>query len=382
LSRPLSVGLDLVFLGERAGGAGRYARELVPALLATEPGLRLHAFVSRDLPRDLLAEPWARDVRWERLPVGLSGPPWHLAAQFGAIPALAIARRLDVVHGLANVVPVHIPRVRSIVTLLDLIWLHVGEAWGARRAVRSTRRLSLFCARNADRVLAISHEAARDFSRTVQLDPARIDVAPLGVSERDFATPAPEEALRSRLDLGPGPVVLCVAQKRPYKNQAALVRALAELDDRVRLVLPGEPTAYEDELRALAGEVGVAQRVRLPGWVDESELEGLYRLATCVVLPSLIEGFGLPVLEAMRRGVPVACAERGALGEVAGDAALLFDPEDQTAVTTAVRRLLDDPLLRAELARRGRERVAEFSWLRTAELTLESYRHAAAGARR
>jgi glycosyltransferase involved in cell wall biosynthesis len=360
----MRVGLNLVWLGERAGGAGTYAHELIPALLEAEPGLELHLFVSRDAPGSLLGAPWAGDVRWATLPVGLSGPPLHLPAQFAALPALALRRRLQVVHGLANVVPVRVPGVASVVTLLDLIWLHAGTEWGTPRAIRSTRALSLFCARHARRVLAISHAAADDFVATVGLDRAKLDVAPLGVRDTPPAAVTPEPELRRRLGLGAGPVVLCVAQKRPYKHQAALVRALPGLDPSVRLVLPGASTPYEDDLRALAAELGMTDRVVLPDWVDDADLEGLYALAACFALPSRIEGFGLPILEAMRRGVPVCCSDRGSLPGVGGPA----------AVTGALRRILGDPALAADLAARGRERVAQFTWRRTAEATLESYR--------
>jgi glycosyltransferase involved in cell wall biosynthesis len=112
--------------------------------------------------------------------------------------------------------------------------------------------------------------------------------------------------------------------------------------------------------------------------VTEAELEEHYARATCFVLPSLIEGFGLPVLEAMARGVPVACSNRPALPEVAGDAALLFNPEDQQAVTDAIRRLLRDDGLARTLAERGRRRADTFTWERTAEATLASYRRALA----
>jgi glycosyltransferase involved in cell wall biosynthesis len=146
----------------------------------------------------------------------------------------------------------------------------------------------------------------------------------------------------------------------------------------VQLVLPGAPSPYEVRLRELAAELGIDDRVHLPGWLDDADLDGLYRLASCVALPSRLEGFGLPVLEAMARGVPVACSDRTALPEVAGDAALLFDPDDLEAVTDAVARLLRDVPLREELVARGLARARQFTWDATAAATLESYRRAVA----
>jgi glycosyltransferase involved in cell wall biosynthesis len=116
--------------------------------------------------------------------------------------------------------------------------------------------------------------------------------------------------------------------------------------------------------------------VRFPARVSNNELEGLWALARAFVFPSLYEGFGLPVLEAMARGVPAACSDASSLPEVAGDAALLFDPHDESVIAEALRRLLNDPALRESLRTRGLARVAEFTWERTARLTLESYRHA------
>jgi glycosyltransferase involved in cell wall biosynthesis len=142
------------------------------------------------------------------------------------------------------------------------------------------------------------------------------------------------------------------------------------------LVLPGYPTAHEAELRARAASAGVAADVRFPAWVSAEELEGLWALAQAFVFPSLYEGFGLPVLEAMTRGVPVACSDASSLPEVAGDAALLFDPHDEAAIAGALRRLLDDEALREQLRARGLARASEFTWQRTARLTLESYRRA------
>jgi glycosyltransferase involved in cell wall biosynthesis len=122
--------------------------------------------------------------------------------------------------------------------------------------------------------------------------------------------------------------------------------------------------------------VGVTGDVVWPAWLSAAELEGLYALATLVVFPSLYEGFGLPVLEAMARGVPVATSNRASLPEVAGDAALLFDPEDVDAIRAAIERLLGDAGERERLRAVGYERARAFTWERTAELTVAVYERA------
>ena len=375
--RPLRIGLNLVFLGERAGGVGRYAGELPGALLEAEPDSELHVFVSRDAPEQLRRAPWASSVRWVVLPVRLAGAPTHQLAQFAALPALALARRLDVLHSPANTGPTIVPGVASVVSLHDLIWLHRADEWEPSTSVQ--RRMEVLvrhCVRHADRVFADSHAAAHDIHDTLGLLRERIDVTPLGVHPPGGPPAIPARELRARLQLGDARVVLCVAQKRPYKNLRALLQALVDFDDDVTLVLPGAPTGHEAELRSLARGLGVAARVRFLDWVSEEELDALYALSSVFVLPSLIEGFGIPVLEAMARGVPVACSDVSALPEVAGDAALLFDPHSHEQVGAAVRRILDDRALAQSLSAAGRRRAAAFTWRRTGEASLAGYRRA------
>jgi glycosyltransferase involved in cell wall biosynthesis len=385
MQAPLRVGLNLIFLGERAGGAGRYARELPGALLAVEPRTQITVFVSRDAPSDLRAEPWADSVRWVRLPVRLSGPPLRVPAEYLALPALAAARRLDVLHSPANTGPTRLPRVAGVVSLLDLIWLHRPEEWEASPRVHATMRRRVARAlAGADRIFTISRAAAADLTATLGLASERIEVTPLGVRCPDVA-PAAQAELRSQLRLGDARVLLCVAQKRPYKNLRGLIDALPDLDRDVLLVLPGAPTAYERELRERAADLGVSERVRFPEWLSDTQLEGLYACASAFVLPSLIEGFGLPVLEAMSRAVPVACSNIPALVEVAGDAALTFEPDSPRQIAEAIGRLLRDRALARRLAQLGRERAAEFSWEQTGRASLAGYRRALesrAGARR
>jgi glycosyltransferase involved in cell wall biosynthesis len=143
------------------------------------------------------------------------------------------------------------------------------------------------------------------------------------------------------------------------------------------LVVPGYATGFEPELRRRAAAAD-ADRIRFTGWLDDRDLEGLYRCADALVFPSLAEGFGLPVLEAMKRGLPVACSNTTSLPEVAGEAALYFDPLRTDEIATAVERLLSDARLREQLGAAGREQAKKFSWDATARATLESYARALA----
>jgi glycosyltransferase involved in cell wall biosynthesis len=294
------------------------------------------------------------------------------------LPSLAAAAGCDVVHSLASTAPLR-GKFRRVTTIHDLNYKLVPESHFGLLGL-GMRVLVPAAARRSHRVIVDTASTREDLIRHLHVPAGKVDVAPLGVSVREGkATPWAE--LRSKLDLDGRPMVLSLSAKRPHKNLARLFRALAAMPsgDQPSLVVPGYPTPYEAELRQLAAVLGIAERVRLPEWLPAEDLEGLYAAAACVVFPSLYEGFGLPVLEAMARGVPVACSNRSSLPEVAGDAALLFDPEDVQAIRSALERLLRDADLAARLGEGGRARAATFTWRRTAELTAASYERALHG---
>jgi glycosyltransferase involved in cell wall biosynthesis len=270
-----------------------------------------------------------------------------------------------------------------VVTIHDLIYKVFPEA---HRSIFTLglRVLVPLAARRSHRIIVDAHSTRDDLVRLLRVPAERIDVVPLGLGVTALAEPASEAQLRSRLDLGERPVALSVSAKRPHKNLARLLQALALLpvERRPMTVIPGYPTWYEAELRDQAAALGVADDVRFLDWVEAAELEGLYALAACFVFPSLYEGFGLPVLEAMSRGVPVACSDRSSLPEVAGDAALLFDPESPRAIADVIERLLVDEALAARLREAGRAQAARFTWEATARGTLASYERALSEARR
>jgi len=377
----LRVGLNLTYLVDDSGGSGTYARALIPELLAAEPGLELTVWHSTTAPRWLEREPWAGEVRRVQLPVPGIGSPWHLLYELGSLGIDARRRRIELVHGLANLAPLVHPGVATVATIHDVIWINHPEATDPRfRLVMRT--LVPLVARTASRLITISEAARGEISRALGVDSGRFDITPLGVSTPDARFAVARSAgqldlVRRELGLREGPLVLCVAAKRAHKNLDGLIRALALLPEpRPQLVLPGSPTPYEQQLRQLAAELGVAKDVLFPGWLEQDRLEALYALASCFVLPSFEEGFGLPILEAMVRGVPVACSNCSSLPEVAGDAALYFDPHDPGSIASAIERLLGDRELAGRLAEQGTERCKEFTWRRTAEATLACYRRA------
>ena len=373
---PLHVGLNLVYWVPDSGGSGTYARELIRALHVVEPGTRITAWVGRGAPTGLDTVDWGGDTTFVHLPVASTGSPLHVGYELAIVGLDARRRGVDVVHGLAYTSPLVAPGLATVVTLLDLTWLHhPGSVSPLARTM--FRLLTATCGRAADRIIAISAHVQDDLVATLGIPRTRIDVTPLGFASRPLPAATDPVVLRDRHGLPRDvPVVLHVGQVAAHKNLGVVLEALPSLPPDTHVVLCGRQTPHVEQVRSLADRLGVDRRVVFSGFVDEADLEGLYALARVVVVPSVSEGFGLPVLEAMRRGVPVACSAASALPEVAGDAALLFDPRSTLSVASAVGALLEDPVLRRDLGDRGRSRAAAFTGEAMARATLASYRRA------
>jgi len=380
----MHVGLNLVYLVPGAtGGTEVVARELLPALVAAAGDrVRFTAFVNREAAA-AGEGPWLELMPSVTVPVAATNRVAWVRGEQQHLPRLAARAGVDVLHSLANTGPAW-GRFARVVTIHDLIHRFYPDTHGGLKA-RGMALLVPLAIRRSHRVISVSSSTADDLVRELGVPRAKIDVVPEAVGPHPRAAPVPAAELRERHGLGSRRIVLTVAAKRPHKNLPRLLEALALIpaDRRPVLLVPGYGTAFHDsELDALVTRLGIAGDVRLLGWVSDAELEGLYAAAAVFAFPSLYEGFGLPVLEAMARGLPVACSDRGSLREVAGDAARRFDPERPAEIAAAIGAVLDDPAEAERLRAAGRAQAARFTWEATAQATLASYERTLAAFRR
>ncbi len=378
----VKVVLDARWIFPQLSGIGAYTRELIRHLPAAD-GDTTYVLL---FDSALLADRVRRDAGLDALPNALiERVPYGLfsAASQLRLPGLLRRLRTGVYHAPNYLVPYAAfgkrPRRRGpacVITLHDLIPLLFPHY--TPKALK-TRLLPLFrlvlraSARRADAIITPSACSRRDVIRALRLPAGRapaVTVVPEGVHERFRPPPARPPARE----------ILFVGRFDPYKNAPRLVEAFADLRRRVpdaRLRLVGPPDARYPGARAAAERLGVSGAVRWDGYLADEDLVRAYGEAAVFALPSRYEGFGLPVLEAMACGTPVVCGNRSSLPEVAGDAALLVDPDDTAALAGALERVLTEPALAAHLAAKGLRQAARFSWRRTAEQTLEVYRSVA-----
>lgn len=377
--RAVHVGLNLIYLvpGE-TGGTETYARELIPELVAAAPEIRFSALINEEAAAAPAGAPWGELIPAITVPVRARRRVEWVRGEQLLLPRAAARAGVDLVHSLANTGPGW-GAYRRVVSIHDLHFKRVPEAHLGLNGL-GMRVLVPLAARRATSIITDSRSTAGDLRDLLHIPEDRIDVVPLGIGALPRAAPEPEAQLRAELGAGERAIVLAVAAQRPHKNLARLIEAVAGFPAARRplLVIAGYPTSHGESLRRRISELGADDGVRLLGWVSPERLEGLYAACACVVCPSLHEGFGLPVLEAMVRGAPVACSDRGALAEVAGDAAIPFDPLAPASIAAAITRILDDPAEADRLRSRGREHAAGYSWAAAARGTLAAYERALA----
>ena len=372
---PLRIGFDATAAVSQGGGIGRYTRELLRALaLADSENTYQLFYASRTRPHPLPPLPPRFHVT--RLPfhdIWLARL-WQRAR--APLPADWITGPIDLFHSPDFTLPPVGRGTRTLLTVHDLSFVRdpASAAPGLRGYLdvvvpRSVAR--------ADHILADSAATRADLVELYRTPPDKISVLYCGIHEsfQPVTEAAALDGVRRKYGLGAGPFILAVSTIQPRKNYVRLIQAFSRLKLRdVRLVIAGGKGWLFEEIFAEVERLGLQERVAFPGFVADEDLPALYSAASVLAYPSLYEGFGLPMLEAMACGTPVVASTAACLPEVAGDAAWLVPPTEVEALAAALEEALTDEAARADMIRRGRARAAQFNWASSAQQLLELYR--------
>jgi glycosyltransferase involved in cell wall biosynthesis len=373
----MHVVLDARYIARRQSGVGAYAQRLITGLAAIDHENRYTCLVATDGPGLPV-----RQANVAAVPTRVSfedhfrGDLWLL----GYLPFRLRALRTDVYHGPAVFLPHVKLGYRTVVTIHDLVSFLFPETV-PRKYSLYMRLMTRLAARTADRLIAVSHATKADLVQILRVPSAKIVVIHEAVGPEFSHPPSPEsvDGVVRRYGLQ-RPYCLFVGNLEPRKNLPALIEAFAEVLKRLgpdrpsaQLVLAGTRAWLHAGIFRAVEEHGLGRAVVFTDYVPIADLPALYAGATCFAFPSLYEGFGLPVLEAMAAGTPVIAARAGSIPEVAGDAALLVDGGVPSELATAIEAVLTDGALRERLVARGRARAAMFEWNRVARETLAVY---------
>ena len=367
----LRIGIDFTSASRERAGIGRYARELIRALSRLDHANYYVLFVPRDAHADLLRFDWSPNFTIRRAPLSER----HLAALWQRarvpLPIETFIGAVDAFYSPGFLLPPTFAR-RKLVTVHDLSYVRVPECFPAPLLNYLNRAVPRSVAR-ADLILADAASTQRDLADVYGVSLEKIRVLYSGVDPR-FRPDVAEDARTRVRELTHGrPYLLSVSTIQPRKNYARLIEAFARLTSNfqfpisnLQLVICGAKGWMFDEVYQTVERLDLRERVLFPEFIADDDLPALYAGATLFVYPSLYEGFGLPIAEAMACGVPVVCSNASSLPEVAGDAALYFDPRDVDAMTDAIRRALTNDALRADLRARGFVQAKKFSWEKAA----------------
>lgn len=297
------------------------------------------------------------------------------------------AGRSDLYHATDFVLPPTLPSTKTVLTVHDLTFER-DPASAVPTLLAFLRRVVPQSAKCADHIIADSYATARDLTELYAIAPEKITTIHSGVDGRfcvrdDAQQASLTEALRAKYNLGPAPFILTVGTMQRRKNHLGLVRAFAQFlahslpthtaQTPPNLVIAGGKGWLYDEVLDEVKKLGLSERVKFIGFVNDDDLPDLYRAASVFAFPSLYEGFGLPLLEAMACGVPVVSSNASSLPEVVGEAGLQVSPADINGLAAALTQAYFDPHWRAEATYRGLARAAQFTWTKSAQQVLRVY---------
>ena len=399
-SKPhLTVAVDArAKLGE-SGGVDQVLVGLLSGISQLDDGDESYVFLSYPESSDWLAEFVGPRCRLEV--VSERPPPVRPAAVRPMIRLVSKSRRALSIPGLRPPPPptsdgtverigadvIHFPRQSAFLTRVPSVYLphdlqhrHHPEFFSARDIDQRERWYSTFC-RQAALVTVMTEATRRDVASAYGVNPDKIAIVQWPPAFAATPRLTPEEVNRVRAEMAlPPRFAFYPAQTWPHKNHSALFRAIAMLGDEgieVPLVLSGRETAEARALRRLAVQLKIDGQIRWLGYVESSQIETVYRSATCVVYPSRFEGWGMPVSEALYFRIPLVCSRIGHITELVGDAAVLFDPDDHRALAKAIRSIWCDEAVANRLAMRAAARSWEWDWNEVAREFRSQYRYVA-----
>ncbi len=368
------IAIDYTPAYEQGAGIGRYVRELVNALATIGQQHDYRLFVSGAKKTDLPATPDS-NFRWcnTRISPKWLARGWHRLQL--PIPVETITGEIDLFHATDFVLPPTRPNTKTIVTVHDLSYLRVPEA-ASPRLQAYLEYVVPSSVHQATHILADSQATKDDLISAYHLPDDKITVLLSGVGAAFRPTPGQRETLNEKYNLPPAPYLFTAGTIQPRKNYIRLMKVLARLREQGfehHLVIAGGKGWLADPLYETINSLKINDYVHLIGFANDADLPALYTEASCVVFPSLYEGFGFPVLEGMACGAPVVTSNLSSLPEVGGDAALLVDPYNVDAIYNAVESVLVSADLRDQRIAKGFKQVAQFTWENAAHNLLGIY---------
>jgi len=360
-----TIGIDYTSAIHQSAGIGRYTREMVQALASLDAQSSYHLFVA-DAAKNIdppganftchttrLTERWLARL-WYRLRLPLPIETW--------------TGPLTLFHQPDFFLPPVKAATRTIVTVHDLSFEHTPADMIMPGMEAHLKKWVPCSVQRADHVIAVSAATRQDLIDLYHTPPEKITVLHHGVAPQfqPIADSAQLARVRHKYNLGDRPFVLSVSTIQPRKNYRRLIQAFAQIDDAYSLVLAGGKGWGFDDIFADVVHLGLKDRVHFPGFIADADLPALYNAASLFIYPSLYEGFGLPILEAMACGTPVVAGSQSSLPEVVGEAGLLVDPYNVDAIAAAILRVLAEPDLHRQLSQAGHQQVKKFTWHRMA----------------
>lgn len=366
------IALDARNITQTPAGVARYAMALIPELVAQAPE---HEWIvirhsSNQKPLDL-------DVREIFVDRDIDGLQNYLHGHKDLVEVTRRVGPLDLYHSLFHILPRKLPRLlKTVVTLHDLVWIDHADAsqptWLKARSIEAFAKVAIpHTLHRADHVVSVSAPTA---DRALEwIGREKMTVVMHGVDPA-FALPAPPaDEIVNYLQADGRRYIVAVGNSKPYKNLGRLIRAW----NQVRKELPGTRLCLIgncSDLKVLAESLNIPpEDLVMPGFLDDTDLRRVVSHASLFVFPSLVEGFGLPTLEAMAAGVPCVVSDREPMATVAGDAAIQVDPLDEHMMAEAISKILNDAALHASLSALGRKHAATFTWKKAAKQTLDVY---------